>query len=481
MGLITTVRAWRAKRATHRTDRLTARAAELKDDQPYDLLFLHQRGFVRAQGNGQTITRIHAAVENLIRKRLRVVVQPGTYLVASGSHQNMVTTAEYTFALSPCETHALWLDAACINADRPIPGKNDRFRGVAQVAEPVRRFLQASRGEDPMVIQAGVWTLTDGYSREAIISHLVSRDSKGNTWHPITVAHCERARAILDELGIAHRLWNSPVPYEKKTHQYDNGSYVGEFRHGDKHGRGTYTWNADPWKGDVYEGEWKNDRRTGQGTYVSPGKYKYVGGFLDNQRHGQGKMVYPDGSCYEGGWANGDCHGEGIYQGLHDYLYAGTFVEGKKHGIGKARFGDGGRYEGEWRNDQEHGQGKLSSRDGTSYEGSFAYGRFHGQGVFKGLRGYEYVGAYVNGKKCGLGKARFVNGSTYEGEWRDDQEHGQGIYRWPSGNRYEGANANGRASGGWLHYTNGTKKWVIQSAEGEWLEAEPPGTPDDPR
>lgn len=206
MGLIAGIRRWQAARRERRIERLTATAADLSPDAEHELLLLHARGFVRARASGQSIVNVSADVESLVRKPLRVVVSPGTYFVASGGHQNMVTTRKYAFMLSACGSHRLSVQAACINADRPIPGKNDRFKGVARVPDAVARFLEAGAGEDSMVIQAGVWTLTDGYTRDQVIHHLISRDRNGNTWHPVTQAHCDRAKAILDALGIPHRL-----------------------------------------------------------------------------------------------------------------------------------------------------------------------------------------------------------------------------------------------------------------------------------
>jgi hypothetical protein len=206
MGLFARFRQWQTDRRELRIERLTAKAADLREDAQHDLVMLHERGFVRARANGQSIVNVNADVESLIRKPLRVIVNPGTYFVASGGHQNMVTTQKYSFSLSSCGQHRMDVRAACINANRPIPGKNDRFRGVARVPDAVARFLEASAGEDPMVVQAGVWTLTDGYSRDQVIRHLISRDHNGNTWHPVTQAHCDKAKAILNSLGIAHRL-----------------------------------------------------------------------------------------------------------------------------------------------------------------------------------------------------------------------------------------------------------------------------------
>jgi hypothetical protein len=193
------------------------------------------------------------------------------------------------------------MKAVCVNANRPIPKEKDRFSGVARVSESVARFLAAAASEDPMTIQAGVWALTDNYTRSAAINHLIARDSRGNTSHPITPEHCSRAWEILDELGLPHQLWISPVPYEKKTVEFGNGTYAGEFRHGDKHGHGTYTFE----NGDVYEGEWRYGKRSGQGRYTFAAGGYCEGSWKNNTLHGDGTYVFPNGEKYIGAFDDG--------------------------------------------------------------------------------------------------------------------------------------------------------------------------------
>ena len=74
---------------------------ELKESEQYDLVDLCGNRFVRAKGTGESITNINAAVENLTRKKIKVVVNPGTYFVAGDGYQNMVTRKEYAFVLNP--------------------------------------------------------------------------------------------------------------------------------------------------------------------------------------------------------------------------------------------------------------------------------------------------------------------------------------------------------------------------------------------
>jgi hypothetical protein len=321
MGLVALVKQWQAARKERRIEMLTAKAHHITEDKQYDLLYLYQEGVIRIRGTGQSITKVYADVENLIRKRLSVAISPGTYFVSSGGHQNMATTAKYIFTVGPCSTQHFDVNAACINADRPIPGKDDHFQGVSRVPDNVVRFLEASLSQDPMVIQAGVWTLTDNYSRYRVINHLIQKDHDGNTSHPITNEHCDKAQEILDTLGIPHHLWYSSVPSENKTEHYDNGSYDGEFRHGQKHGRGKYTWND----GNSYDGEWKNGKRNGQGVLTFEDGTHYIGEFRNDARHGRGKSTWKNGNSYDGEWDNERRHGQGILT-----------------------FGDGGYYDGKF-------------------------------------------------------------------------------------------------------------------------------------
>ena len=105
---------------------------------------------------------------------------------------------------------------------------------------------------------------------------------------------------------------------------YDNGYYEGEIKDGKPYGFGTYRWN----NGDVYTGE-------------------YVKGI----RHGKGKFVYANGNYYDGDWVDGKYHGHGIYH-----------------------WNDGDQFEGEWQNDKRHGSGKWTYANGNYYTGVWEHG-----------------------------------------------------------------------------------------------------------
>jgi hypothetical protein len=181
------------------------RLARLGEEEE-DIVYLSKYGFVLPRATGQSITHISAEVENLTEKSLQVVIKPGTCFLSSGSHQNMVTCQRHTFRLFQGETKRVSVPAACINAGKPIPAQKDRFRGVARVSDNLTRFLERASAEDAMVIQAGVWALTDNYSGTDVQRRLIARTSRGESCPAVSAAQVAKARQILDELQVPNRL-----------------------------------------------------------------------------------------------------------------------------------------------------------------------------------------------------------------------------------------------------------------------------------
>ena len=78
--------------------------------------------------------------------------------------------------------------------------------------------------------------------------------------------------------------------------------YVGEFKDGERHGKGTYTWG--PLSEENFDTEYKHLARLGS---------QYVGDWEKNREHGVGVHTYNDGSMYEGEYQNASRHGKGIF------------------------------------------------------------------------------------------------------------------------------------------------------------------------
>jgi len=160
--------------------------------------------------------------------------------------------------------------------------------------------------------------------------------------------------------------------------------------------------------GSIYEGEFNDEKQKhgkGKFTWMSPANEDeeqeakvlavYEGQYKDGKRCGEGKMTYPNGDAYHGEWNNNDMSGTGTYKYKNSDIYSGGFVGGLKHGKGVYEFGkDGSRLDGTWE------------------KGAFSTGKW----LFKNAGSYE--GTYDNGQPTGPGAFTFPNGITHTGEYK---------------------------------------------------------------
>jgi len=56
---------------------------------------------------------------------------------------------------------------------------------------------------------------------------------------------------------------------------------------------------------------------------------KYVGEFKDNKRHGQGTYIDTSGNKYVGEWKDGKKHGQGTYTDANGNNFVGIYKDGK--------------------------------------------------------------------------------------------------------------------------------------------------------
>ena len=88
------------------------------------------------------------------------------------------------------------------------------------------------------------------------------------------------------------------------TARFPSGDrYEGEFRDAKQHGRGTFYFLANnQFKGDRYEGEYRDDKRNGRGTYYFAGGDRYEGEYRDNKYNGLGTYYRANGEVTTGFW-----------------------------------------------------------------------------------------------------------------------------------------------------------------------------------
>ena len=97
--------------------------------------------------------------------------------------------------------------------------------------------------------------------------------------------------------------WKDDKKNGQGTLTYASGDrYVGQFKDDKINGQGTYTWgDGTQWKGQKYVGQFKDNKRNGQGTYTYADGEKYVGQFKDEKYDGFGTFYKADGSISQQG------------------------------------------------------------------------------------------------------------------------------------------------------------------------------------
>ena len=108
--------------------------------------------------------------------------------------------------------------------------------------------------------------------------------------------------------------------------------YIGEFSHDFKQGFGIMKYS----NSDIYEGQFKGDKRHGFGkyTYLSPSHswLWYIGKFNEDNFHGFGKLLFQNGDIFLGEFRNNKLHDENakiIY--ANSDIYEGGVAMSMKH------------------------------------------------------------------------------------------------------------------------------------------------------
>ncbi|MDC1341775.1 hypothetical protein N8222_08240, partial [Oceanospirillaceae bacterium] len=184
-------------------------------------------------------------------------------------------------------------------------------------------------------------------------------------------------------------LLNCPSNKEVRWHNcfgtitFANGSkYVGEWKDDTRTGQGTFTYSPNgEWAGHKYVGEWKDDKRTGQGTYTWPDGDKYVGQWKDSKRTGQGTHTQATGDKYVGEYKDGKRTGQGTFTYSPNgewagHKYVGEWKDGVYNGQGTYTYADGQKFVGKWK-DGQRAEGTLTYEDGTVEDGIWKDDEFY--------------------------------------------------------------------------------------------------------
>lgn len=130
----------------------------------------------------------------------------------------------------------------------------------------------------------------------------------------------------------------------------------------------------------------------------------------NNQRHGEGKCVYPKGSQYEGAWKNDVRFGYGkltLPESSPILSYEGGFVNNKLSGKGTMKYRNGAVFVGEFANDdiKNNGKGEITGMMGMGSRCVGTFSRTKAKCQFKqGKSIVQYEGGHANGLWSGKGE-----------------------------------------------------------------------------
>lgn len=230
--------------------------------------------------------------------------------------------------------------------------------------------------------------------------------------------------------------------------------------------------------GDIYNGQFQNNRVNGYGTMTRPSGEKYSGDLVNGRRHGYGQLLYPKQHParrlkHEGTWRHGQMTGHGKIIWRNGDFYEGNFAANKISGFGVIKYAENNpknltSYSGEWRNDIFNGAGELEWTSGEKFSGNFLNGNMNGNGTYIWPDGRRYNG-FMNGKTMnGFGIMNYAADDesyrvSYEGNWKDDNWNGYGQLILSFGDRYVGQFVDNEAEGKGTYFSAEGKKFV-----GEW-------------
>ncbi|MGE8034025.1 AAA family ATPase [Lysinibacillus sp. KCTC 33748] len=257
---------------------------------------------------------------------------------------------------------------------------------------------------------------------------------------------------------MTHNHEEKEILYPDGTLMYRGGVKKNDFGHDIYDGKGTLF----DQKGELlFEGEFVNHMKQGNGIMYLKGQIIYQGEFIQNKKQGNG-ILYKGGHVYyEGHFRNDLMEGYGVLYYEEDGIapfkdlreqnphlnqpqYEGDFVHGMKKGKGKQYYPSGFlQYEGDFIWNHMQGAGKLYygpespsaeelAKGITSllYDGYFFENMKHGKGKNYSRQGVlESEGQFKEDAMTGQGILYYANGqASYIGELVNGAKHGRGDY-----------------------------------------------------
>ncbi|XP_005747879.1 alsin-like isoform X1 [Pundamilia nyererei] len=173
--------------------------------------------------------------------------------------------------------------------------------------------------------------------------------------------------------------WLAGRVHGRGTMKWPDGRlYKGNFKNGLEDGYGNCVIpNKLLNKTDTYQGQWREGKIHGFGKYKYASGEVYEGCFCDGQRHGygmlsSGKLARNSSSVFIGQWVHDKKTGYGVYDDItRGEKYMGMWLDDQRHGSAVVITQHSVYFEGTFRENKMSGPGLLMSDDDTVFHGEF--------------------------------------------------------------------------------------------------------------
>ncbi|KAF7216143.1 alsin isoform X1 [Nothobranchius furzeri] len=205
--------------------------------------------------------------------------------------------------------------------------------------------------------------------------------------------------------------WHAGRVHGRGTMKWPDGrTYKGNFKNGLEDGYGECLIpNKGQDKPDTYQGQWREGKIHGFGKYKYASGEVYEGCFCDGQRHGygmqsSGKLARTSSSVFIGNWVHDKKEGYGVNDDItRGEKYMGMWLEDQRHGNAVVVTQYGLYYEGTFKDNKMIGPGLLISEDDTVFHGEFSENwTISGNGVLTLANGDCLDGAFAGEWRKGL-------------------------------------------------------------------------------
>ncbi|KAM9710020.1 alsin-like isoform 2-T2 [Menidia menidia] len=225
----------------------------------------------------------------------------------------------------------------------------------------------------------------------------------------------------------------------------DGRMYTGNFKNGLEDGYGECLIpNKILNKPDSYQGQWKEGKIHGFGKYKYASGEVYEGCFWDGQRHGygmlsSGKLAKTSSSVFIGHWVQDKKTGYGVHDDItRGEKYMGLWLDDQRHGAAVVVTQYGVYFEGTFRENKMAGPGLLVSEDDTRFHGDFSDDwSINGKGVLSLANGDCLDGLFCGEWNTGLKvTGTYTKAANHGCENKDRKSVQLGQFAVPAGQRW---------------------------------------------